>query len=86
MLVSEHSPKRADYADAVRLLHENTPLAAHLGTALESVHPGKVTISLELERHLTQQHGYAHAGLLATLADMACGLAAYSLMERYSLC
>jgi uncharacterized protein (TIGR00369 family) len=29
---------------------------------------------------LTQQHGYVHAGIIATIADSACGYAAYSLM------
>jgi len=80
--VAEFSPKRVDYEDAVRSLHENTPLAVHLGIILESVRPGKVTVDLELQPHLVQQHDYAHAGLLATLADVTCGLAAYSLMDK----
>jgi len=29
---------------------------------------------------LTQQHGFVHAGIVGTLADSACGYAAYTLM------
>jgi uncharacterized protein (TIGR00369 family) len=29
---------------------------------------------------LTQQHGFMHAGIVGTLADSACGYAAYTLM------
>lgn len=33
---------------------------------------------------LTQQHGYFHAGVSASLADVACGYAAYALMPEDS--
>ena len=42
--------------------------------------PGEVEISLEFRDDLTQQHGFIHAGIVATLADTACGYAAFSLM------
>jgi uncharacterized protein (TIGR00369 family) len=39
-----------------------------------------VEISLEFRNDLTQQHGFIHAGVVATLADTACGYAAFTLM------
>jgi len=51
-----------------------------LGAELSRVAPGVVEITLPFRGDLTQQHGYLHAGVLATIADSACGYAAYSLM------
>ena len=31
-------------------------------------------------RHVTQQHGFLHAGIVATALDSACGYAAFTLM------
>ena len=49
---------------------------------LISVTAGEVTAEMKLTPELTQQHGVAHAGTIATLADIVCGLAAYSLMAE----
>ena len=51
-----------------------------LGAALESVAPGTVTITCGLDERWTQQHGLLHGGVLASLADVACGYAALSVM------
>ena len=51
-----------------------------IGASLTKVLPGEVEISLEFRDDLTQQHGFIHAGVVATLADTACGYAAFSLM------
>ncbi|MBV9078469.1 MAG: PaaI family thioesterase, partial [Methylobacteriaceae bacterium] len=37
-------------------------------------------IALAKAPHILQQHGFVHAGVLATLADTACGFAALTLM------
>ena len=51
-----------------------------IGAVLETVAAGRAEISLPFRSDLTQQHGYLHAGVVATIADSACGYAAYSLM------
>ena len=51
-----------------------------LGATLESVAPGRVTITMAHRDALTQQHGFIHAGMLAAALDSACGYAAFSLM------
>jgi uncharacterized protein (TIGR00369 family) len=51
---------------------------------LTRVEPGKVEITLPFRGDLTQQHGYLHAGVITTIADSACGYAAYSLMPPES--
>lgn len=42
-----------------------------LGTELEAVAPGRCTLALPLRDDLKQQHGFAHGGVLAYLADNA---------------
>jgi uncharacterized protein (TIGR00369 family) len=51
-----------------------------IGAVLERVEPGVVAIGLPFREELTQQDGYLHAGVITTIADSACGYAAYSLM------
>ena len=76
----QYEPKRENYRAAVEGLHARTALDRHLGMRLETIEPGRVVAELVLKPELTQQHGFAHAGVLASLADSACGNAAYSLM------
>ena len=51
-----------------------------LGAVLTRVDSGAVEIMLAYREDLTQQHGFIHAGIVATILDSACGYAAFSLM------
>ncbi|HSD52109.1 MAG TPA: PaaI family thioesterase [Candidatus Methylomirabilis sp.] len=51
-----------------------------IGASMTRVSPGAVEIDLPFREDLTQQHGFLHAGIVSTIADSACGYAAYSLM------
>jgi uncharacterized protein (TIGR00369 family) len=55
-----------------------------IGAELTRVEPGLAAIELGLRPELTQQHGYFHAGMTATIADSAAGYAAYSLFPAAS--
>ena len=55
-----------------------------IGAELSRVEPGVVEITLPYRSDLAQQHGYLHAGVITTIADSACGYAAYSLMPTGS--
>ena len=55
-----------------------------LGATMKRVEPGLVEIELPHRADLTQQHGYFHAGVVATIADSAGGYAGYSLMPAGS--
>ncbi len=52
---------------------------AHLGATLERIAPGRVDIGLRFRPELSQQHGFFHAGIVATVADSAAGYAAFTL-------
>ena len=51
-----------------------------IGAELTRIEPGVIEITLPYRTDLTQQHGYIHAGIVTTIADSACGYAAYTLM------
>lgn len=49
---------------------------------LVSVEPGRVVLELPFSHRITQQHGFVHAGVLATMLDSSAGYAAFSLMPE----
>jgi uncharacterized protein (TIGR00369 family) len=51
-----------------------------LGVEVIAVEPGRVEMSLRHDDRFTQQHGFLHAGAVASVLDTACGYAAYSVM------
>jgi uncharacterized protein (TIGR00369 family) len=51
-----------------------------LGGTLGKVRPGQVEIFVPYSKQFTQQHGFLHAGIIATFLDTASGYAAFSLM------
>ena len=55
-----------------------------VGAELRRVGKGSVEIALPYSEDLTQQHGFIHAGIITTIADSACGYAAYTLMPEGS--
>lgn len=53
-----------------------------IGIALEEAEYGKVVLSCPFNEQLTQQTGFFHGGVLATLADNAAGYAALTVMPE----
>jgi uncharacterized protein (TIGR00369 family) len=51
-------------------------LMATLGAQISLVQDGEVHIALPFSKHLSQQHGYVHAGAITSVVDSACGYAA----------
>jgi uncharacterized protein (TIGR00369 family) len=64
----------------VRTSFEKQRAMATMGAVIARVAPGEVDIALPYSEDLTQQHGFMHAGVLAAVADSACGYAALTLM------
>src|SRR5215216_953394 len=79
-----HQPRNPTFADAIRQSFAKQTIMALIGAELTRVEPGIVEISLRYRSDLAQQHGYLHAGVVTTIADSACGYAAYSLMPPAS--
>ncbi|WP_433504762.1 PaaI family thioesterase [Pseudonocardia halophobica] len=62
------------------------PLLRTLAVELDHVRPGELTLSMPADPAWTQQHGYLHAGAVATLADSACGYAAIACCRLTGTC
>ena len=68
--------------DKVAMSFARQGFMALIGARLVEAHAGRCAIEADWSEQLTQQHGYFHAGVTATLADNACGYAAYTLMPE----
>lgn len=73
-------PSNPSFAAEVRANFAKQNIMTLIGANLTKIEPGIVEITLPYRADLTQQHGYLHAGIVTTIADSACGYAAYSLM------
>lgn len=73
-------PTDPDFAQRVRSSFERQQAMATIGASLGAIEPGRVVIELAHSPALTQQHGFLHAGMIATALDSACGYAAFTLM------
>lgn len=51
-----------------------------LGARMGAVAPGRAEILIDWAQGLTQQHGFLHGGVVASVLDSACGYAAFTLM------
>jgi uncharacterized protein (TIGR00369 family) len=64
----------------VRESFDRQQLMRTLGAELASVQHGEVRIRLRASPHISQQHGFVHAGAIAAIADSACGYACLTQM------
>ena len=76
----QFEPRDAGYADRVKDSFARQGAMATLGASLGSIEPGRVVIELPWAAGLSQQHGFLHAGMVATALDSACGYAGFTLM------
>jgi uncharacterized protein (TIGR00369 family) len=73
-------PHDTQFAQRTRESFARQPAMATLGVSLEEVDVGRVVLAMAHRAELTQQHGFVHAGMVATALDSACGYAAFTLM------
>jgi uncharacterized protein (TIGR00369 family) len=78
------TPPDPAFAARVRESFEQQGIMRLIGAKLGSVGPGTAEISLPWRPDLTQQDGFFHAGVVATIADSAAGYAAFTLMPAGS--
>ena len=70
-----------DFEARVRASFASQQFMCTLGARLERVELGEVAIALDFNEELTQQNGFLHAGVGASIVDSACGYAALTVME-----
>ena len=76
--------RNPSFAEEVTQSFKKQTVMTLIGAELTRVEPGVIEITLPYRDDLAQQHGYLHAGIVTTIADTACGYAAYSLMPPNS--
>jgi uncharacterized protein (TIGR00369 family) len=77
-------PRDPEFETRIRSSFARQGLMETIGAKLLKVSPGESQIELPYSKAITQQHGFVHAGIVSTLADNACGYAAYTLMPADS--
>jgi uncharacterized protein (TIGR00369 family) len=80
----EFQPLNPSFEANVRDSFSQQTAMTTIGAQLITVEPGVVEIMIPYRADLTQQHGYLHGGIITTIADTACGYAAYTLMPAGS--
>lgn len=78
------NPLNSSFAEEIGRSFARQTFMQLIGAELSRVEPGVVEITLPYRADLAQQHGYLHAGVVTSIADTACGYAAYSLMPAGS--
>ncbi len=68
-----------DFADRIRESYAKQGLMHHLGAIMTRVEAGLVEIEMPFTEVLSQQHGFFHAGGIASIIDTAGGYAAATL-------
>ncbi len=66
----------SDIQERIAASFSSQSLMKTLGARLASVADGEVQIAFPFSDQLCQQHGYVHAGVIASIVDSACGYAA----------
>lgn len=74
-------PKDPNFAARVAASFARQKVMGLFGITLARVDPGEVELTFPFREDLTQQHGFIHAGIVATILDSACGYAAFTRMR-----
>jgi len=74
-------PKNKDFRLVIDSKLERQFFMNLLKMRLTEIEPGYVTAQVDIEQIHEQQNGFVHGGLTATIADVAMGFAAFSLVE-----
>ena len=77
-----YAPAFAGWDARVRDSFARQGAMALIGAAIADVAPGYCAIEMKPRPEVSQQHGYVHAGILATLVDSAGGYAAFTLFAE----
>lgn len=73
-------PKDPDFRERVAASFRRQTVMQTLGIEIARLDAGEIELTMPFSQPFTQQHGFIHAGIVATALDSACGYAAFSLM------
>ena len=79
---SSFEPRNPDWEAVVRQSFARQKVMKLIGGEMGALGPGRCEIRLPFRDDLTQQNGYFHAGITATIVDSAGGYAGLTLMPQ----
>ncbi len=74
------APSDPHFERRVRDSFARQGIMSHVGAEMIGVEAGRCEIHLPYGDHVSQQHGFFHGGIVATIANSAAGYAGFSLM------
>ncbi len=69
-----------DYLSLGQAALKGQPFSVYLGTELVAFEPGRAVLALAIRPEFSQQHGYAHGGVVSYLIDNALSFAGGSVL------
>ena len=79
-MTANNSEPDLDLEARIRRKLERQHFMHLIGADLTRIEPGRIEAELALGQQHQQQRGFAHGGLVATMADLAAGFAAVTLV------
>ncbi len=79
MPAAVHDP---EFETKVRDSFARQAMMSSLGARIVHVAPGEIDLAFAHDPRFAQQNGFLHAGALASIADSACGYAAFTLAPK----
>ena len=78
-MTTKYAPRNPDFERIARESFAKQGAMGLIGARPLRIDPGLVEIDVDFRPELSQQHGFFHAGIVATIADTAGGFAAFTL-------
>ena len=80
--MTSFEPKDPHFEARVKASFARQQTMNTLGIEITGLSAGEIELRMPQMAAYTQQHGFTHAGIIATALDSACGYAAFSLMPQ----
>jgi uncharacterized protein (TIGR00369 family) len=80
--MTSFEPKDPHFEARVKASFARQQTMNTLGIEITGLRAGEIELRMPQMPAYTQQHGFTHAGIIATALDSACGYAAFSLMPE----
>ena len=80
--MTSFEPKDPHFEARVKASFARQQTMHTLGIEITDIRAGEIELRMPQMAAYTQQHGFTHAGIIATALDSACGYAAFSLMPQ----
>jgi len=73
-------PRDSEFEKRTRANFNSQGFMHTLGANMVNLEPGRCELTVRFDDALAQQHGFFHGGVIASLADVSGGYAAFSLL------